>query len=310
MNIIEFTRELIINDLFNTTSFNSAWDVWKNEISNLTSSQAPSSYFNLGDHLRDIFRTTGNGGRSQDSLSGGGAAWEALITWYLNLVCIGRRTVVVKHKKKFVPEPIRDAITVTYNNFDSNTESDLIAITFPNEKDFAIDKDDLLLYNNDNTQIPLYNRNQKYNHEKIMDALCEKHFSNLEIHIIQCKTNWNDNAQIPMLWDMVYSAQGFGRNINVGKNGKSIRSIREFSYSFVTVPSNNLSNFTPTSTSVLRVSYLSGGNYWGLDSRTAVARSVKELASQNLSSGHEEDIIQTLQAEIPLLDTKYSYFKL
>ena len=50
-------------------------------------------------------------------------------------------------------------------------------------------------------------QNGEFKREKVMDALCEKHFTSLEIHIIQCKTNWNDNAQIPMLWDMVYSAQ-------------------------------------------------------------------------------------------------------
>lgn len=35
---------------------------------------------------------------------------------------------------------------------------------------------------------------------------------NLEAHIIQCKTNWNDNAQIPMLWNMVYATKDFKEN--------------------------------------------------------------------------------------------------
>ena len=62
-----------------------------------------------------------------------------------------------------------------------------------------------------------------------------------EIGIIQCKTNWNDNAQVPMLWDMIYSAGGFrGRNITIGRNGYNIQNAQSFTYSFVTVPSINV----------------------------------------------------------------------
>ena len=35
-------------------------------------------------------------------------------------------------------------------------------------------------------------------------------------------------------------------------------------YAFVTVPTNQIDNFKPTSVSVARVKNLSGGNYWGL----------------------------------------------
>jgi len=309
-NIIEYSRKLIVEDLFNTPSFHNVWPIWRKEIRNLTSIISPISYFNLGDNLVSVFRSTSEGGRTQSSLSAGGIVWESLVTWYLNLMCIGRRTLVIKHKRTFVPSPVRDAITVTYNNFDSNTESDVIAITFPNHDDFLRDKEELVLYDSQGNRVELYMQNGEFKREKVMDALCEKHFTSLEIHIIQCKTNWNDNAQIPMLWDMVYSAQGFGRNINVGKNGKSIKSVKDFSYSFVTVPTNSLDKYSASSTAVLRVNDLSGGNYWGNPSRTAVARSVKELATQNLSSGHDDAITVTLQKEIKKLSTDYSYFNL
>lgn len=309
MNIVEKYRELLVENLFTTTSFNNVWSVWEPLIKSKVSTR-PNSYYDLGDKLRDIFKSTGQGGRAQGNLSASGNVWESLVAWYLNLVTIGRRTVVIKFKRSLVPEPVQDAITITYNNFDSNTESDLLAITFPDESDFNCDFTQLQLLNEHDEIIPVYKRNGEANVVELMNALCDIHFANIEIHIIQCKTNWNDNAQIPMLWDMVYSAQGFGRNINVGKNGRSIRGLRDFSYSFVTVPSNDLSNFTPTSTAVMRVSYLSGGNYWGVQSRTAVARSVKELATQNLSSGHDDDIAVTLAQEIPNLQTDYAYFRL
>ena len=42
---------------------------------------------------------------------------------------------------------------------------------------------------------------------------------------LQCKTNWNDNAQIPMLWDLIYNAQGFKiSNISVEIKGISLNS--------------------------------------------------------------------------------------
>ena len=52
------------------------------------------------------------------------------------------------------------------------------------------------------------------------DFIASRDFDEYEIGIIECKTNWKDNAQIPMLWDVIYSANGWeGRNITVGKEG-------------------------------------------------------------------------------------------
>ena len=91
---------------------------------------------NLGDHLAEIFKTTSQGTRTQADVSGGGKLWEAIVCWYLNLCLIGTRTVVIKHKKDLIPEPIKEAISVKYGNFISNTKADLIAITFPNKEEY------------------------------------------------------------------------------------------------------------------------------------------------------------------------------
>lgn len=255
-NIIEYMRKEIVNDLLTSSkTIENSWPTWRNKILQLTSQKNPISFFDLGEKLHDIFTTTRVSGRDQSTLSGSGTAWESLVAWYLNLVSIGRRTIIIKHKKAFIPKAVEDAITVNYNNFQSNTESDLIAVTFPDEEEFAIDKNNIIVYNNYGQVIPVIKRD-KYNLKEVIDALCEKYFKDLEIHIIQCKTNWNDNAQIPMLWDMIYSADQFKRSINVGRNGRSIHEIKAFSYSFVTVPTVAVTSFTPTSTPVLRVNYL------------------------------------------------------
>ena len=141
-----------------------------------------------------------------------------------------------------------------------------------------------------------------------MNRLCEIHFSNIEIAIIQCKTNWNDNSQIPMLWDIVYSANGFSkRNIHVGNSMYSIQNIQKFTYSFVTVPTSKEPK--DDSITVKRVINISGGNYWGKQSVPGVANSIKNIFGANFRTG-ASNINSSLTTQLPLLKTNYDYFKL
>ena len=314
-NIIEYARELSIKKLFETNGFSTVWPTWKNKIqTDIFNSAPPTEHliYSIGDNLRDIFRTTGQAGRSQSDVSGGGANWEALVCWYLNICLIDRRTFVLKHNKDLIPSPIKDAITVNYGNFRSNTESDLIAITFPDKAEYTIDKEQILIKDIHGNSVDI-SKGKNYNFLPILDALVARDFDDIEIHIIQCKTNWNDNAQIPMLWDAVYSANTFRNGISVGTNGYSIHDAKRFTYSFVTVPSNQIEKngrltYKNTSTAVLRVLNLSGGNYWGLPSETGVASSIKELLERNLKSGHSNGIISTIRISMSYLNSTYSYF--
>lgn len=314
-NIIEYARELSIKKLFETNGFSTVWPTWKNKIqTDIFNSAPPTEHliYSIGDSLRDIFRTTGQAGRSQSDVSGGGANWEALVCWYLNICLIDRRTFVLKHNKDLIPSPIKDAITVNYGNFRSNTESDLIAITFPDKAEYTIDKEQILIKDIHGNSVDI-SKGKNYNFLPILDALVARDFDDIEIHIIQCKTNWNDNAQIPMLWDAVYSANTFRNGISVGTNGYSIHDAKRFTYSFVTVPSNQIEKngrltYKNTSTAVLRVLNLSGGNYWGLPSETGVASSIKELLERNLKSGHSNGIISTIRTSMSYLNSTYSYF--
>lgn len=315
-NIIEYARQLSIEQLFKINSFSSFWPAWDNEIRThyLSSPPTQRQIYDLGDHLRDLFKTTGQSGRDQGEVSVGGTCWEALVCWYLNLCLIGRRTFVIKHHRELIPTSVAMSVTVNYGNFPSNTESDLIAITFPDKPEYSMDKNTIQVSDEDNNPVVI-NPSRRYPFMKVLNALTERDFSEIEIHIIQCKTNWNDNSQIPMLWDAVYSASNFRNGITVGSNGYSIHDCHRFTYSFVTVPSNQLvkdgkEQYSSTSTCVLRVKNLSGGNYWGVPSKNDVASSIKELLQRNLKSGHTLGLLNTIQNALPDLATDYSYFQL
>lgn len=163
-NIVEKLREESVKSLFDVKGFNDAWSKWKSKIDTLAPQKNAGQIFDLGDHLREIFYTTNTSKartdktRSQSEVSGGGANWEALVCWYLNLCCIGRRTVVIKHKKDLIPDPVSNAITVNYGTFVSNTESDLIAITFPDKPEYIMDKDRVSVQGEDGNAIKIEHR--------------------------------------------------------------------------------------------------------------------------------------------------------
>jgi hypothetical protein len=308
--IVEFIRQKAVERLFKAASFNNAWPSWKPQIlRHAGNPPTATNVIDLGDHLSGIFKSTARG-RNQSSVSVGGAAWERLVCWYLNLCLIGSRTVVMKQHKDLLPEPIRDALTVNYGSFPSNTEADLVAITFPDHADFTTDIQQLAIQNG-GRQIPTFVR-RKFNYKEVINHLADIHFGDIEIGIIQCKTNWNDNAQIPMLWDIVYSAGQFTRRgISVGRATYTIVHLSRFSYSFVTVPtSSRMWSYTPNCTAVKRVTGLSGGNYWGLSTRPAVAASIKEIFLRVLNHGSSTNIRNDLRQGLSSLQTSYSYFNL
>jgi len=310
-SIPEILRKASIESIFSTNTFQTCWKTWQPEIINLLGANyTENEIINLGDHLSDIFKTTGDTGRGQGELSGGGIAWESLVCWYINLCTVGSRVVALR-KMSLVPKPIQDAITVNYGNFACNTESDITIIVFPEKTEYNDNADTLTIKDNHNNIIPSFIKN-KFNIE-LLNHLAEKDFPLYEIGIIQCKTNWNDNAQIPMLWDMIYSAGGFrGRNITIGRNNFTIQAIQNFTYSFVTVPSNQRAVYSSNSVAVKRVTNLSGGNYWGKPTVPIVARSLKEIFSNNFVSGPRADIRTDIRNSIPQLTSNgaFSYFKL
>jgi len=281
-NINDFKKQYL-QKLASINSFSDAWSVWEPEIrAKLSANPTGSEILNLGDYLSDIFQKNATSGRGQSSLAGGGAAWECLISWYLNLICWDIPVVVIKQNKKFVPQTINDVLAVTISNNQTNTESDIIIFSIPDES-----------------------------------ILLDSHLSTIEEHMktrldkvvlvnLQCKTNWNDNAQVPMLWDMIYNSDSRLPNISVGTNGVSPKSVGTFRYGFVTVPTVKVEKIKSTSLSVLRVKNMTGGNYWGHVSRSDVASSIKELPNRNFSNlfsgGISAHIDRTIHKDPTYLD--------
>jgi hypothetical protein len=300
--MIESYRKAAVESAMSTNSAINSFPHWSKAISIITGGRLSGRViFDLGDDLKEIFSASSQGNtrvgeNTNSSVSAGGAAWESLVCWYLNLCLIGSNVVVIKSKKDLLPRFITDAIAVKYNNFKSNTEADLIYIAFPEKVEWP-EKGEKELFS-------------QYFDRVLSNAFAMK---DIGVGVIQTKTNWNDNAQIPMLWDMVYSAKGFGRNVTVGSKGRSIESFASFTYSFVTVPSQKDidKNYKVTSTAVNRVRNISGGNYWGLPTKDGVADSLNEFIGRNLSEYiPEADLIGWLDQQVRFLKSDYSYFGL
>lgn len=276
MKDIEDYRAKVVADLKKGKTFQQAWPTWQPIINSHTANLSdPHKVLSLGDELARVFKSTSSGGRGQGVLSAAGTAWETLVCWYLNAVLCGSRGIAIKQKKAFVPECISDAATINYGNDQTNTESDLLVIVFPKGFKFPSTGGLARLSREISTRL-----------------------NDFELGIIQCKTNWNDNAQIPMLWDMVYRAKGFNaHNLKIGRRGHSIQDMKNFSYSFVTVPSQK-GTYKSGTMAVKRVRNLSGGNYWGKPTSNGIALSASEIFGQNFKSAFDKPNLQSIRDAI------------
>lgn len=260
MDSVETYREKVVTDLFKSKTFNMAWSIWEPAIKAKTKNLSdPVAVFDLGSELTNIFASTATSGRGQEVLSAAGNVWESLVTWYLNLVFSGSNGIAIKQKKTLVPECLGDCTTINYGADQTNTESDVVVIIFPDDFPWPA---------------------KTVNIKKFSDLISPR-LSAFEFGIIQCKTNWNDNSQIPMLWDMVYRAKGFkGHGISIGRNGHSIYNLKEFTYSFMTAPTQK-KPYKASDMAVKRVRNLTGGNYWGKPTQGGVAMCVNEIFNKN-----------------------------
>ena len=139
--LIEKLRELSISKIFSVKTFQNAFFYWKKDILQIIGKNvnevSEDKILLLGQNLRNIFMSTSSKKRGQGDLSGGGAAWECLCTWYLNLLLANTRGIVFKFSKPIFPEAIRDSITIKYNNFENTSETDLLGFVFPENQNFT-----------------------------------------------------------------------------------------------------------------------------------------------------------------------------
>ena len=302
MNAIETLRSRAVSEVLKTKTMTHVWPTWQPLIQSSLNSNSITTrgIQDLGNDIYNIFYSTApppkQEARPQDLLSGAGVAWESFVCWYLNLCLLGSNTVIVKNKPD-TPQPISDCITVMYGSNPSNTESDLTAITFP-----------------DDPELKNIYSGSKVGLKRLLNSRVTEKFSETSLTVIQCKTNWNDNAQEPMLWDIIYSA-GSGRlgAASVGRGGFAPSSLKYFSYAFVTVPTVNPSKFKHTAVPVLRVRALSGGNYWGRPAKSGIAMNIFDMLDKNFQeslggyvNGWHNDLPKLIDHQIKNND----YFKL
>jgi hypothetical protein len=226
-------------------------------------SKSKTEVIALGNYLSEAFQLLGREDRSQGSLSSAGMVWEALIVWYLNICLVGTRAVCLRGGT-FCPNPIKDSITIMHESIALRSEPDVMIVSFPDlecQPPVASTKDMMA----------------------ILDVICERQFQKVGIINIQCKTNWNDNAQIPMLWNMLYNQARKGAVIpngfGIGRRGMTLNNAGFFGYAFATVPTQKKGpkGYKADSLEVLRVKSMSCGNYWGFPSISGVCLNISEI---------------------------------
>lgn len=276
MTFVKEYKFKIMKQISNLNSLRKVWDVWQPKINSVLGKEPKGKdIFELGEKLSLIFQTYETDDRDQSTLSGGGAAWECLNVWFLNLLFWDTPIIVSRTNKTLVPECLRNALTVSFSSIPTNTESDVSIFKIPDSE---------LLKSS-----------------KIMDinAHLENKLNEIDFVNLQCKTNWNDNAQIPMLWDLIYNVRKFKvSNISVGIKGVSPDSFSSFSYAFSTVPTVKKDKFKKESTAVLRVKNLSGGNYWGHPTDQGIAKCINELAGNHFSNEFRGGLINHINESL------------
>jgi hypothetical protein len=287
MSQVDEFRRACMRSLADIDARTIPWPGYREEMLKvLGASPNEQDILNIGSNLKRIFKSELRG-RGQGELSRGGASWEILITWYLNMVFWNTNVVAMRPKKSLVPPVISDAMAVKVKGVVTSKETDVIVIEVPNtSSESDLDRDSI-------------------------NAVIRSNPELTGIGVVQCKTNWNDNAQIPMLWNIVYAAQNLQvQNVVVGSNGYSPASFGRFSYAFATVPTNTekdgKDNYKSTSTPVVRVQGMTGGNYWGNPSVSGIADSVAEYFGRNFShvfeGGVQRHIAKNLVANSDALE--------
>ena len=145
--------------------------------------------------------------------------------------------------------------------------------------------------------------------------ITDKNYKEFELFGIQCKTNFADDVERPLLYQILYNLPTqLDIGIKIGVKGTHVSDFKNFKYSFVTIPSQKADRIPNKDTApAIRAQLFSGGCYWAMQSKNGVANSLKEFMNRNFSSVLPQGnttIINNLDENIANLKTKYKYFKL
>ncbi len=270
LNLAEQLRAITLRHLLSVASIESEWSVRQAIISKALSGKTHPSQkqiVDLGDKLAEIFQSTGLGDRSQSSLSGGGKVWEVLVLWYLNLCFSGTHAVAVTGR--FIPKSVKDALRVNYDNRSVKSDTDVVVLSLPELAMPELVEES----QGDLVESKLLKR---------VDEIIGENFSRTGVIVVQTKTHWNDSAQTPMLWNIIYRQAAAGKMIkngfSVGSGLWSVQNLGDFAYAFASVPTNPIAlEYKADQTPVLRVKGMSAGAYWGHPSKNGVCWSLSEF---------------------------------
>jgi hypothetical protein len=248
--------------VFRIKSFERAWEKRRSLLrARLGKHPLPRDVTALSDHLAEAFHAHGEGNRGQSGVSEAGQAWEALVVWYLNLCLLGTHAVCLP--SELCPKPISDALSLYLEHSALRSEPDVVLVSASVLSRAKVEPDSAAAL------------------AKASDIVGDN-FGNTGVINLQCKTNWKDNAQIPMLWNMLYDQARSGvpmpKGFHIGYNLRTIRNLAFFGYAFVTVPTGRgPSAYEPTHMPVKRVRAMTAGNYWGHPSKNGVCSSLSAL---------------------------------
>ena len=113
-------------------------------------------------------------------------------------------------------------------------------------------------------------------------------FNTAYVALLALKTNWNDAVQAVMLWNLLYTLRAAGgtlpAGLAIGSGGYSLDQLAGFSNAFITVPTNQLANFTATSMAVQRMRTMSGGYFWGYPTAPGICSNISEFLDRQARS--------------------------
>ena len=316
-SFIEQYREAAVAHSISRSSFNELFPTFQQEFQRFK----PLDFYKftrISEEIRDITEKAGNVWLKRQpqptsanariklrnaAVSRAGKSFEFLITYYLNLGFIGSNAVVTVPTKALIADCFRDCTAVTFKGQSTQTsEIDNYVIVFPDS-----DKAPEL-----HKKIKLLNANEL---KKLITKYSEHYFTEIQLGALQLKTNWNDTAQAPTLWNIIYELSKtkklIGTGVQVGNNGWYLHDLKQFTYSFVTRPTQDPDSFTTTGTPVARVGSLSGGNYWGCPAKPAIAKTVSDIYGIFQSAFSASPQRKLLGKEFQKLNnqTDYSYFQ-
>mgnify|MGYP003352487173 CR=1 FL=1 len=90
-----------MNQISELKSFKNSWPIYSQKLEQIVGlNPSAQQIFSIGENLSEIFiSNSADSTRDQSDVSTGGAAWECLCTWYMNLIFWGTDIIATRQNK-------------------------------------------------------------------------------------------------------------------------------------------------------------------------------------------------------------------